>query len=82
MLAVCGALDGSQRPLLLSSYNSDGCVRMWDLPAFTERGSLPAMRDARALAAAPGGVMVAGDQFGTVKVWRWRPERLAPMPLA
>ena len=76
---MAGAVDGQQRPLLLSSYNDDGCVRLWDLPSFAERGSLPAVKDARALAAVPGGVLVAGDKGGTVKVWRWRP---TPMPLA
>lgn len=79
MLAICGGVDTGQRPLLLSSYNDDGCVRLWDLPSFAERGSLPAVKDARALAAVPGDILVAGDKHGAVKIWRWRP---TPMPLA
>lgn len=42
-----------------------------------ERGSLPSMRDSRALAAVPGDILVAGDVHGTVKMWRWRAPRMA-----
>ncbi|CAL8461859.1 g1390 [Coccomyxa elongata] len=78
VLSISGALDAAQKPLLMASYNDDGCVRLYDLPTFAERGHLPAMRDARALAAAPGDILAAGDNHGTVKLWRWR---AAPMPL-
>lgn len=79
VLAIAGAVDAQQRPVLLTSYNDDGCVRLWDLPTFADRGQLPSMRDSRALVTAPGDVLVAGDSHGTVKAWRWK---AAPMPLA
>ncbi|KAK9909034.1 hypothetical protein WJX75_006342 [Coccomyxa subellipsoidea] len=79
VLAISGAIDAAQKPLLLASYNDDGCVRLYDLPTFAERGQLPAMRDARALATAPGDILAAGDSHGVVKLWRWK---AAPMPLS
>lgn len=79
MLALAGGPDLQARPVLLTSHNDDGCVRLWDLPSFGERGRLPSVRDARALAAGPGGLLVSGDKFGNIKAWRWKP---AAMPLA
>ena len=77
VLAISGAIDKEQKPLLMASYNDDNCVRLFDLPSFQERGSLPQMPDSRALAAVPGDILVAGDVKGTVKVWRWKAPRMA-----
>ena len=77
VLAISGAIDKEQKPLLMASYNDDNCVRLFDLPSFQERGSLPQMRDSRAIAAVPGDILVAGDVHGTVKVWRWKAPRMA-----
>ena len=77
VLTIAGAIDKEQKPLLMASYNDDGCVRLFDLPSFAERGSLPSMRDSRAVAAAPGDIMVAGDMHGTAKVWRWKSPHMA-----
>lgn len=77
VLAISGAIDKEQKPLLMASYNDDGCVRLFDLPSFAERGSLPSMRDARAMTAVPGDILVAGDMHGTVKVWRWKAGQMA-----
>lgn len=77
VLTIAGAIDKEQKPLLMASYNDDGCVRLFDLPSFAERGSLPSMRDSRAIAAVPGDIMVAGDMYGTAKVWRWKPPHMA-----
>ena len=77
VLAISGAIDKEQKPLLMASYNDDNCVRLFDLPSFQERGSLPQMRDSRAIVAVPGDILVAGDVHGTVKVWRWKAPRMA-----
>ncbi|KAK9842089.1 hypothetical protein WJX81_007917 [Elliptochloris bilobata] len=61
VLALAGGPDAGARPVLLTSHNDDGCVRLWDLPSFGERGHLPSVRDARALAAGPGGLLMSGD---------------------
>lgn len=79
MLALAGGPDAGAKPVLLTSHNDDGCVRLWDLPSFGERGHLPSVRDARALAAGPGGLLISGDKFGNIKAWRWK---AAPMPLS
>jgi hypothetical protein len=40
VLAICGAIDKEQKPLLMASYNDDGCVRLFDLPSFQVRLTL------------------------------------------
>jgi hypothetical protein len=37
VLTICGAIDKEQKPLLMASYNDDGCVRLFDLPSFQVR---------------------------------------------
>lgn len=76
VLAISGAIDKEQKPLLMASYNDDNCMRLFNLPSFQERSSLPQMRDSRAIAAVPGDILVAGDVHGTVKVWRWKAPRM------
>lgn len=43
VLAIAGALDGAQKPVLLASHNEDRVVRLWELPTFSERGELSAV---------------------------------------
>ncbi len=43
VLAIAGALDGAQKPVLLASHNEDHMVRLWELPTFAERGELSAV---------------------------------------
>ena len=45
----------------------DHTMRLWDLPTFTERGELSAVKDARAIASG-GGLLVSGDKYGAAKV--------------
>lgn len=45
----------------------DHTMRLWDLPTFTERGELTAVKDARAIASG-GGLLVSGDKYGAAKV--------------
>ena len=77
MLAIGGAIDQQTRSVLMASHNDDGCVRLFELPTFTDRGQLPGVKDARALANGPGGLLVSGDKFGLVKVWRWKAASMA-----
>lgn len=43
VLAIAGALDAAQKPVLLASHNEDRVVRLWELPTFAERGELSAV---------------------------------------
>ena len=43
VLAIAGALDSAQKPVLLASHNEDHVVRLWELPTFAERGELSAV---------------------------------------
>ena len=69
---MCGTSDSKQSAVVLASHMTENIVRMHGLPDFEDRGQLSAIKDARALAAIPGGLIVAGDAAGTVKTWQWR----------
>ena len=71
-LAMCGTSDAKQAAVVLTSHSQENIIRLHGLPDFEDRGQLSAMKDARALAAVPGGLIVAGDAAGTVKTWQWR----------
>ena len=72
VLALAGSTDAHGGAVLLASHADDGCVRVWDVPSFAERGVLGGVTDARALAVAPGGIVAVGDKRSTCKIWRWR----------
>ena len=72
VLAMCGTSDAKQAAVVLTSHSQENIIRIHGLPDFEDRGQLSAMKDARALAAVPGSVIVAGDAAGTVKTWQWR----------
>lgn len=72
VLALAGTADARGGAVLLASHADEGCVRVWDVPSFAERGVLGGVTDARAVAATAGGVVVVGDKRSTVKVWRWK----------
>ncbi|KAL3132561.1 hypothetical protein ABBQ32_009100 [Trebouxia sp. C0010 RCD-2024] len=72
VLAMCGTSDSKQSAVVLTSHSQENIIRMHGLPDFEDRGQLSAIKDARALAAVPGGLIVAGDAAGTVKTWQWR----------
>lgn len=72
VLAMCGTQDHKQQAVVLTSHSQENIIRIHGLPDFDDRGHLSALKDARALAAAPGGLIVAGDAAGTVKMWQWR----------
>ena len=57
----------------MASYNAEGCIRLWELPTFAERGTLGDVNNARAMAGfVAGRLLVSGDEHGRVKVWRWK----------
>ena len=47
VLALAGGPDAGAKPVLLTSHNDDGCVRLWDLPQL-RRARAPAQRARRA----------------------------------
>lgn len=69
---MCGTSDSKQAAVVLTSHVQENIIRMHGLPDFEDRGQLSAIKDARALAAIPGGLIVVGDAAGTVKTWQWR----------
>ena len=72
ILAMCGTSDSKQSAVVLTSHSQENIIRMHGLPDFEDRGQLSAIKDARALAAVPGGMIAAGDAAGTLKTWQWR----------
>lgn len=72
ILAMCGTSDSKQSAVVLTSHSQENIIRMHGLPDFEDRGQLSAIKDARALAAVPGGMIAAGDAAGTIKTWQWR----------
>lgn len=48
-------------------------LRLFELPSFAERGALATSASVRALAGGPGGLLMAGEEDGKVRVWRWKP---------
>ena len=48
-------------------------LRLFEMPTFQERGALATSASVRALAGGPGGLLMAGDEDGMVRVWRWKP---------
>ncbi|DBA65769.1 TPA: hypothetical protein ACH3X2_002809 [Trebouxia sp. C0005] len=72
ILAMCGTSDSKQSAVVLTSHSQENIIRMHGLPDFEDRGQLSAIKDARALAALPGGMIAVGDAAGTVKTWQWR----------
>ena len=72
VLAMCGTSDKNQTAVVLTSHLGENIIRLHGLPDFDDRGLLTRMADPRAIAATPGGLIVAGDSAGTVKMWQWR----------
>ena len=70
---LCLYADAAGRAVLMASYNGEGCIRLWELPTFAERGTLSDVNNARAMAGfVAGRLLVSGDEHGRVKVWRWK----------
>ncbi|KAJ8752802.1 hypothetical protein K2173_008537 [Erythroxylum novogranatense] len=68
LLTLCGMHDLEGKPLLLCSCN-DNSIRIYDLPAFSERGRIFAKQEIRVIHAGPSGLFFTGDGTGQVRVW-------------
>ncbi|GAB4819435.1 hypothetical protein N2152v2_006481 [Parachlorella kessleri] len=73
VLALCGITDSQGRSVLMVSYNTDTALRLFEMPTFQDRGALATSSSVRALAGGPGGLLMAGDEQGKIRVWRWKP---------
>lgn len=69
-LTMCGTMDSAGKPVLICSYN-DNTVHFYDLPTFSERGTLQTREEVRAIQVGPGGLVFTGEGFGEIKVWRF-----------
>lgn len=72
ILAMCGTTDSAGRPVLATAHNDENCIRLFELPTFADRGVIKEQREVRAVAFAPGGLIIAGNWYGDLRIWRWR----------
>ncbi|KAJ6794030.1 zinc finger CCCH domain-containing protein 17-like [Iris pallida] len=70
VLVLCGMHDAQAKPVIFCSCN-DNCVRLYDLPSFSERGKIFAKEEVRAIHTGPGGLFFTGEGTGELKVWKW-----------
>ncbi|CAM6106913.1 unnamed protein product [Calypogeia fissa] len=63
-------MDSSGKPVLICSYN-DNTVHFYDLPTFSERGTLQTREEVRTMQVGPGGLVFTGEGYGEIKVWRF-----------
>ncbi|KAK4431542.1 Zinc finger CCCH domain-containing protein 48 [Sesamum alatum] len=78
ILTLCGMHDSDAKPVLFCSCN-DNCIRVYDLPSFSERGKIFSKKEVRSVQIGPGGLFFTGDGSGQVKVWKWAAE---PTPIS
>ncbi|KAL0371647.1 UNVERIFIED_CONTAM: Zinc finger CCCH domain-containing protein 48 [Sesamum calycinum] len=78
ILTLCGMHDSEAKPVLFCSCN-DHCIRVYDLPSFSERGKIFSKKEVRSIQIGPGGLFFTGDGSGQVKVWKWSAE---PTPIS
>lgn len=72
VLMLSGTTDIEGKSVLLSSYSEDSVVRLWQLPDFSDRGHLNAIKSSVAVQCCQH-YLFAGDYYsGNVKVWKWR----------
>lgn len=71
ILALCGALAPDNQDILLSSCSKDETIRLWQLPDFTDRGHLNAIRNCRAVICGQGHIFAGDYDSGNIKVWKW-----------
>lgn len=73
VLSMCGVADLEGKAVLMVSYNSENSIRLFELPTFIDRGSLGHIVNPRAMIGfPPGNLMIAGDETGKVKCWKWK----------
>uniref|UniRef100_A0A5B7CBV0 Putative zinc finger CCCH domain-containing protein 48-like isoform X1 n=1 Tax=Davidia involucrata TaxID=16924 RepID=A0A5B7CBV0_DAVIN len=69
VLVLCGIHDAEAKPILLCSCN-DNSVRLYELPSFTERGTIFAKQEVRAIQIGPRGLFFTGDTTGQITIWK------------
>lgn len=75
VLAMQGVADLEGKAVLMVSYNTEHCIKLFELPTFADRGNLTHVNNPRAMAAFPQAqLLFAGDETGKVKTWRWKPK--------
>eukprot|EP00877_Chromochloris_zofingiensis_P012486 jgi/Chrzof1/7491/Cz02g25260.t1 len=74
VLTIWGTMDAQQKPILMTSYNEERCIRLFELPSFESRGTIPNVWDCRTMTSIPAAnTMLAGDRSGSIKVFQWKP---------
>ncbi|XP_075501554.1 zinc finger CCCH domain-containing protein 48-like [Primulina tabacum] len=76
LLTLCGMHDSEGKPVLMCSGN-DNCIRVYNLPSFSERGKIFSQKEVRSIQIGPGGLFFIGDGSGLVQVWKWTTEPAA-----
>ena len=72
VLALSGTTDIQGKSVLLSSYSDDNVVRLWQLPDFTDRGHLNAIKSSIAVQCCQQYLFAGDYATGCVKVWKWK----------
>ncbi len=72
VLTLGGTTDINGKSVLLSSYSEDNVVRLWQLPDFTDRGHLNAIKSSIAVQCCQQYLFAGDYASGNVKVWKWR----------
>lgn len=73
LLTLFGMHDAEAKPVLLCSCNDsiENCIRVYDLPSFSERGKIYSKDHVLAIQIGPPGFFFTGDGTGLVRVWQW-----------
>ncbi len=73
VLAMQGVADLDGKAVLMVSYNTEQCIKLYELPTFADRGTLTHVNNPRAMASFPQAqLLFAGDETGKVKCWKWK----------
>ena len=68
-----GVADLDGKAVLMVSYNTEQCIKLYELPTFADRGTLTHVNNPRAMASCPQAqLLFAGDETGKVKCWKWK----------
>lgn len=83
VLSLAGVADSAGKAILMTAYNGDPAIRLWELPSFADRGALAVGSNVRAMGGLhAAGLIFSGDEMGRIKVWKWKsaPGNGAPIP--
>ncbi|GAA0160527.1 hypothetical protein LIER_17064 [Lithospermum erythrorhizon] len=73
LLTLFGMHDAEAKPVLLCSCNDsvENCIRVYELPSFSERGKIYSKQHVLSIQIGPPGFFFTGDGTGLVRVWQW-----------